>query len=151
MYHDIGSITKADAENETDRLFDGKERIVAEQSAKRKRAVRIRLAYHGVMVEFAYSAEDNVPIHELEQSIDTMLHREGWTGMPQPPRQAMDQTAPKPPPLWVDPEYDHNGDPCCPVHRKPLKQGTYGSYCSSKASQGQAANDKGYCSLKFKE
>lgn len=26
----------------------------------------------------------------------------------------------------VQPEYNSNGDPCCPKHHKPLKQGQYG-------------------------
>lgn len=154
MYQGIGPISAADAERETEQLFDRKERsIVAEQTTKRQRAVRIRLAYHGVMVEFAYSAEDSVPIIELEQSIDTMLKREGWTA----PIQSVPATSTtgngKKAATWVDPEYDNSGDPRCPVHHKTLKQGTYGSYCPAKADagKGEAANDKGYCSLKFKE
>lgn len=153
----LGRISAQDAERETNRLFDtskGASIVAEEQTAKRKRAVRIRLAYHGALVEFAYSAEDSVPIHELEQSIDTMLKREGWTGGLQPT--ATNTTTGgngKKPATWVDPEYDNNGDPRCPVHHKTLKQGTYGSYCPSKADavKGEAANDKGYCSLKFKE
>jgi hypothetical protein len=50
----------------------------------------------------------------------------------------------------VEPAYDTNGDPICPTHRKPLSEGRYGLYCPSKA-QGEHANDKGYCSLRFTE
>jgi hypothetical protein len=51
----------------------------------------------------------------------------------------------------VQPSYDGNGDPVCPVHRKPLTEGRYGLYCPSRASGDEAANDKGYCNLKFAE
>jgi hypothetical protein len=158
VYHDISPISAEDAERETERLFDTrKEPTVAEQpTTKRQRAVRIRLTYHGVMIEFGYSAEDNVPIHELEQSIDTMLKREGWAGLPQPAASTNGssvQNGAKPKAQWVDPEYDNSGDPRCPVHHKTLKQGTYGSFCPAKADtgKGESANDKGYCNLKFKE
>jgi hypothetical protein len=149
-------ITAADAERETERLFEPqRSNIVADQPTKRQRAVRIRLAYHGVMVEFAYSTADNVPIVELEQSIDTMLRREGWTAPIQsvPALSTVGTNGAKTKGQWVDPEYDQNGDPRCPVHHKTLKQGTYGSYCPAKAdtAKGEAASDKGYCSLKFKE
>jgi hypothetical protein len=154
-------ISAIDAEHEPahSRLFEQTQRkrdtIVAEQPTKRQRTVRIRLTYHGVMIEFGYSAEDNVPIHELEQSIDTMLRREGWAGMPQPSAPASTNGAggAKRAATWVDPEYDNSGDPRCPVHHKTLKQGTYGSFCPAKAdlSKGESANDKGYCNLKFKE
>lgn len=150
-------ISATDAENEptNSRLFAQAQRkresIVAEQSIKRQRAVRIRLAYHGVMVEFAYSAEDSVPIHELEQSIDTMLRREGWAAPAAAP--VAGTNGAKRAATWVDPEYDNSGDPRCPVHHKTLKQGTYGSFCPAKADlgKGESANDKGYCNLKFKE
>lgn len=51
----------------------------------------------------------------------------------------------------VTPEYDGAGEPCCPVHHKPLSQGRYGLYCSAKAKPGEAQNDKGYCSIRFSE
>jgi hypothetical protein len=51
----------------------------------------------------------------------------------------------------VTPEYDGAGEPCCPVHHKPLSQGRYGLYCSAKAKPAEAQNDKGYCSIRFSE
>lgn len=51
----------------------------------------------------------------------------------------------------VEPIYQPDGTACCPVHRKPLVEGRYGLYCPSRATGDQAANDKGYCSLKFAE
>lgn len=124
--------------------------ITFDKPRKRQRGVTIQLTYHGALVSFAFSADDNVPIVELEQSIDTLLKREGWAAMPQPSANAVGGNG-KAKATWVDPEYDDNGDPICPVHRKSLKQGQYGSYCSAKAKDGQVANDKGYCALKFKE
>jgi hypothetical protein len=49
----------------------------------------------------------------------------------------------------VEPAYDGNGDPICPVHRKPLSEGRYGLYCSAKARGDEAASQNGYCSLRF--
>lgn len=51
----------------------------------------------------------------------------------------------------VTPEFNGAGDPCCPVHKMPLLQGRFGSYCSAKAKPGEAQNDKGYCSIRFSE
>lgn len=51
----------------------------------------------------------------------------------------------------VEPEYDGDGDPCCPVHRRKLSEGNFGLFCSAKAKDGQAADKKGYCGLKFKD
>lgn len=115
-------------------------------SEKRKRAVAIQLAYHGANITITFNAEENVPIVELEQMVDTILKREGWAAPSAAPA-----IVARPVQQWVDPEYDENGDPHCPVHHKPLKQGTYGSYCSARAAAGESANDKGYCALKFKE
>lgn len=65
------------------------------------------------------------------------------------PAQAVPQTKAKAP--RVQPVYNDAGEPCCPVHGRVLSEGQYGLYCRSKASAGEAANDKGYCALKFKE
>ncbi len=51
----------------------------------------------------------------------------------------------------VEPIYQPDGTPCCPVHKRPLTEGQYGLYCKSKAQPGDVQNDKGYCSLKFAE
>lgn len=49
----------------------------------------------------------------------------------------------------VEPLYSPDGTACCPVHRTVLSEGNYGPYCSAKAKPGEAANAKGYCSLRF--
>jgi hypothetical protein len=57
----------------------------------------------------------------------------------------------KPKAETVEPMYQPNGTPCCPVHKRELSEGQYGLYCSAKAKPGEAANGKGYCSLRFAE
>jgi hypothetical protein len=51
----------------------------------------------------------------------------------------------------VQPAYDADGSPMCPIHRKPLSDGRFGVFCPAKAQPGDVQNDKGYCSLKFAE
>lgn len=47
----------------------------------------------------------------------------------------------------VEPEYNSAGEPLCPVHHKPLKQGQWGLYCPAKDD----STPRGYCALKFFE
>ena len=49
----------------------------------------------------------------------------------------------------VEPVYSPDGTPCCPTHLRPLSEGRYGLYCSAKAAEGQPADKRGYCGLKF--
>ena len=53
--------------------------------------------------------------------------------------------APKGKSTKVQPEYNADGDPCCPKHHKVLKPGKFGMYCSAKDD----STENGYCSLKF--
>lgn len=50
----------------------------------------------------------------------------------------------------VEPVYQPDGTPCCPTHLRRLTEGQYGLYCSAKATEGQPADARGYCGLKFK-
>jgi hypothetical protein len=118
---------------------------------KRQRAVTIQLQYHGALVSFSFSASDNVPIVELEQSIDTLMRREGWSGAEQNAQPPVLAGPGKTKATYVDPIYDGNGEACCPTHRKPLAEGRYGPYCQCRAREGEVANDKGYCALRFKQ
>jgi hypothetical protein len=45
----------------------------------------------------------------------------------------------------VAPAYSANGDPICPKHGKPLREGNYGLYCPSKDD----TTERGYCAIKF--
>jgi hypothetical protein len=47
----------------------------------------------------------------------------------------------------VDPIYQPDGTPCCPTHKRPLKQGQFGLYCSAPDPEGK----NGYCSIRFSE
>ena len=51
----------------------------------------------------------------------------------------------------VEPFYRPDGTACCPVHHKPLAEGRFGLFCSTKAQAGEQANAKGYCNLRFAE
>jgi hypothetical protein len=47
------------------------------------------------------------------------------------------------------PTYDSAGEACCPVHGKKLNKRPWGWSCSALAKDGQVADSKGYCGLKF--
>ena len=49
----------------------------------------------------------------------------------------------------VEPIYQPDGTPCCPVHKRALTAGQYGLYCSAKAKTGDVANKSGFCGIKF--
>ncbi len=68
-----------------------------------------------------------------------------------PTAASISQVEKKPSAQRVEPAYKPDGTPCCPVHRKPLTEGRYGLYCPAKAADGEQANAKGYCALRFAE
>jgi hypothetical protein len=117
---------------------------------KRARGVEIQMVYHGAVVSFAFEASVAPAVHEIEQMIDTLLRREGWSGVT-PPAKPVLLPAGREKAEYVDPIYDGAGEACCPVHRTPILQGRYGWYCSARATGDQAANAKGYCALRFKD
>lgn len=120
------------------------------QEPKRQRGVSIQMVYHGALVSFTFDAAVAPTVHEIEQSIDTLLRRAGWSGVT-PPKEPIVLPAGRELAEYVDPVYDGDGVACCPVHRRPISQGRYGWYCSQRARGDQAANEKGYCSLRFKD
>jgi hypothetical protein len=69
---------------------------------------------------------------------------------PASPVQKVDQAARRPE-AKVEPVYQPDGTPCCPVHHKPLAERRYSLYCPSRDTGDQAANDKRYCALKFNQ
>ena len=122
------------------------------QRTKRARAISVQLAYRGTLVTFTYGREENVPIHELEQSIDTMLQREGWSA-PTVAANGPGRTFKGNPKVeYVDPAYDGDGQPMCPVHKRALSDGKWGPFCSAKAdpNKGEETNERGYCAIRFK-
>lgn len=104
-----------------------------------RRSAVIHAAYHGLPVDLTL---EGAPLDQVERLIDGLLRRDGWAA----PATNGSRQARKPsePPLYSD-----DGTPCCPWHRKPLREGRYGLYCPSKA-EGEQANGKGYCCYSFK-
>jgi hypothetical protein len=121
-----------------------------DQQQKRERGVAIQMTYHGALVSFTFEASVAPTVHEIEQSIDTLLRRTGWSGV-QTPVEPVVLPSGRDTAQYVEPIYDGDGAACCPVHRVPISQGRYGWYCSARARADQAANDKGYCALRFKD
>lgn len=112
-----------------------------------KRIAAIRMNYHGVPVELTLPDRK---IEEVEALIDGLLARDGW----QLPAQAAAIATPakpaRPPELNQAPHYKDDGTPCCPIHKRPLKEGQHGSYCPAKA-EAPIGNDKGFCRYSWKE
>jgi hypothetical protein len=113
------------------------------------------ISSQGAPVKMRVAAELNGWPVDLEfsmppASLDRALARLAELGYT--PRQTAAPGAPsatqQPRPV-VEPTYKPDGTPCCPVHKKPLSEGQYGLFCSAKAKDGQAADKKGYCGLKF--
>jgi hypothetical protein len=67
------------------------------------------------------------------------------------PAQPAAATTTRAPAEKVTPTYNSAGEACCPVHRRKLSEGDYGLFCSAKAKDGQVADKKGYCGLKFED
>jgi hypothetical protein len=120
------------------------------QEPKRERGVEIQMVYHGAVVSFTFDAAIAPTVHEIEQSIDTLLRRSGWSGV-KPAAEPVLLATGRESVQYVDPIYDGDGAACCPVHRTSISQGRYGWYCSARATGDQAANAKGYCALRFKD
>ncbi len=57
------------------------------------------------------------------------------------------QAAPRKAAERVEPLYSDDGSPMCPKHKRALKAGAWGLYCSAKDD----TTERGYCSLKFVE
>ena len=87
-----------------------------------------------------------VPIEVTPAKLPALLKRLKEIGIEPAPLASGKPKAPK-----VHVAYADDGTPICPTHRKPLREGEYGIYCSVKAKPGETANAKGYCGLRFTE
>lgn len=108
---------------------------------------RIRLLYRGVLVELdPYDLSgDTVPT--IERTVERLLARQGWSAPPPPSPAPASAQPPRRP--RAEPLYQPDGTPCCPAHRRALVEGRYGLYCPARAAEGEPADARGYCALKF--
>ena len=104
--------------------------------------LHIRIEYDGVLggIPAAIAKLEAAGLVELVQTYRATAAAPAGAGQ-----------AHKPKAERVEPFYNPDGTACCPVHKMPLLQGRFGSYCSAKAKPGEAQNDKGYCSIRFSE
>jgi hypothetical protein len=75
----------------------------------------------------------------VERLITSLLAREGWSaghgGNTSAPKAATARQKPQ------EPAYSDDGEPCCPKHKRPLREGKFGLYCPAKDESGK----NGYC------
>lgn len=114
-----------------------------------QRAATVRLTYHGAPVELTLN---NRKIAEVEQLVDSLLSREGWAVPAAAPAATVSAArAPNPAELMQEPFYNGKGEPCCPIHKRQLRESKFGGlYCEAKAT-GDVANDRGYCRYSWKD
>jgi hypothetical protein len=112
-----------------------------------KRAAVVHVAYRGVPVDVTIEDASAVSVEKL---VDSLLSRDGWAAPAPTPAERGNTPAARPRrPALPEPHYADDGSPCCPWHRKPLKEGRYGLFCPSRA-EGEQANEKGYCTFTVK-
>ncbi|NJM06937.1 hypothetical protein HC891_13300 [Candidatus Gracilibacteria bacterium] len=106
----------------------------------------VQAELHGWPVDIHLS----LPAEKVEKALDR-LHdlgyrpRQAGHGRTHPPRSRPAAKAPE-----VE-QFAASGEPVCPVHRVPMREGAYGWYCARKAEPGQPANPKSYCACSYKD
>lgn len=108
--------------------------------------ISIEVAPDGLHIRCEYTG----PLSSIPAAIER-LRAAGVLDLVKPAAQSGGNTPPRKPAQRAQPVYLDSGAACCPVHGKELQEGRFGLYCPSRATGDQAANDKGYCSLKFSE
>jgi hypothetical protein len=109
-----------------------------------KTLVRVRGMVEGLEVEIEAMIEPK-QTRALVERLREVAGLEPLPGLASGPQASGSGRAEgKPAELRQSPTYNADGDPCCPVHRKPLKEGRYGLYCSAKA-EPPIGSEKGYC------
>ena len=116
------------------------------RSARQDLTITIRAVVDGFDTEVCYTGS-------IEQllAVTKRLRELGAEPVTASKPAATSPAAAKPKAETVEPIYQPDGTPCCPTHKRSLVEGQYGLYCSAKAKPGEAANPKGYCSLRFAE
>jgi hypothetical protein len=108
---------------------------------------KTRVVVAGVADGYPVEVEAFIYLRDLSR----LVARLGELGLEAPPAPA---SAPqtngsarsegKPAELRQRPAYDGNGDACCPIHDRPLKEGKFGLFCPAKA-EPPIGSDRGYC------
>ena len=102
----------------------------------------VKLVVHAEQSGWPIDVELSLPLDKVPAA----LARLASAGLQ--PRQAA-QAVQKPKRTTVEPIYQPDGTPCCPVHKKPLREGQWGLHCTAKADGPDSKN--GYCGLRFAE
>lgn len=108
---------------------------------------RATFSYHGIPVELDLLQMDAGTLEAIEKRIDRLLQRPGWSAPQQATAAPAGGNGSRK--LKVQPAYDDQGYACCPTHGRRLSEGKYGLYCPAKAADGEPANSRGYCDLRF--
>jgi len=112
--------------------------------SERQANIQIEASSAGLVVRVEFTG----PIAGIPAAVER-LKAAGILELVEKSRPAAPATKPKV--EKVQPIYDGDGSPMCPVHKRPLSEGQYGLYCSAKAKGDQVADKRGYCGLKFIE
>lgn len=133
-----------------DRATEGAEKAAA-QPAEKQAQIEIAVTPAGLAIRVEYTGT----LSSIPAAIER-LKAAGVLDLVQASAPAPAQPAATPPTTRaqaerVTPTYNSAGDACCPVHRRKLSEGDYGLFCSAKAKDGQVADKKGYCGLKFED
>lgn len=135
------SLTKAAVDAAAPLDFD------QQRTKRRNLAITVTITMNGFPVELSFDGTvDQLPaitkrLQDLGATAPPVPARGGWGGKPKTDR--------------VQPAYNDHGDPCCPVHGAKLAwrewEGRKFLSCSAKAKEGELANQRGYCAIKFAE
>lgn len=106
--------------------------------------IQIEAGPAGILVRVEYTG----PIDSVPSAIER-LKAAGILDLVQASRTLAPTNGTKPRAPKVEPIYNGDGAPCCPLHNRRLTEGTYGLFCSAKAAGSDVADKRGYCGLRF--
>lgn len=106
---------------------------------EREPTITIRAQLDGWQVDVAY--------HGRLEQLPAALKRLTAAGLTPACPTAAQEAPPRIKRGKVEPIYTPAGEPCCPTHTRPLKEGKFGWFCSAKDDRPDSRN--GYCGLKF--
>jgi len=112
---------------------------------RRPKAEPLTITVHAVVAGFATELCFTGSIDQLP-ALAARLVALGATPTSKPATHTAPLNGSKPKAERVTPAYDGDGQPICPTHKKALKEGKWGLYCSAKDRDTDE-----YCRLKFAE